>query len=48
MKINNQIHDATITIRLYEHLKSEIKRQAEELGLTTSTLIRILLEQYFK
>ena len=38
----------TITIRLEDVLKSNIRQQADELGLPLSTLIRDVLTHYFK
>ena len=41
-------YNTSITIRITEDLKNEIKRQAEELGMPLSMLIKDVLEQHFK
>ena len=40
--------DTSITIRISEDLKNEIKRQAEELDMSLSMIVKVVLEQYFK
>ena len=40
--------NTTITIRIPKNLKEEIGKQSEELGMTPSSLIKVILKQYFK
>lgn len=40
--------DTHITIKMSKDMKDRIKKQAEELGMPVSLLIRSILEQYFK
>ena len=48
MKKRTGNYDTSITVRITEDLKNEIKRQAEELDMPLSMLIKVVLEQYFK
>ena len=45
---NGCILNTIFTIRLEEDLKKEIQRQADELNISVSALIRSVLQNYFK